>query len=182
MARAAACGWFSALAQCSTRMCRPSSGWKALATSPAAKMSGSEDRSPASTTTPLPVSRPAASASWLFGVIPTPTITASASTWLPSAIRTPLARPPATEISSTWTPNRRSAPCWRCRSAKTCATSGPSTRSSGSSAASMTVTSAPAARAAAAVSSPIHPAPMTATRDAVWKAALIWSLSAARRR
>ena len=80
MARAAACGWFSALAQCSTRMCRPSTGCRALATSPAAKMSGSEDRSAASTTTPLLSCRPAAPASWVFGVIPTPAMTVSAST------------------------------------------------------------------------------------------------------
>ena len=145
-------------------------------------MSGSEDRSRASTTMPLPTSRPAASASWVFGVIPTPTMTASAATWLPSASRTPSARPPDPVISATWTPKRRSTPCSRCRSAKTWATSRPSTRSSGSSAASRTVTSTPAARAAAAVSRPIQPAPITATRDAVWKAALIRSLSPTRRR
>ena len=40
----------------------------------------------------------------------------------------------------------------------------------------------PAARPAAVVSRPIQPAPITATRDAAAKAALIWSLSATRRR
>ena len=62
------------------------------------------------------------------------------------------------------------------------ATSRPRTRSSGSSAISSTVTSTPAARAAAVVSRPIQPAPITATRDAPWKAALIRSLSSALRR
>ena len=152
-------------------------------------MSGSEDLSRASTTTPLLVARPAASASWVFGVIPTPTMTASASTRLPSASRTPAAglplsaaRPPLSVISLTCTPNRRSTPCSRCRPANTWATSGPSTRGSGSAAASRIVTSTPAARAAAAISRPIQPAPITAIRDAVWKVALIRSLSATRRR
>ena len=154
----------------------------ALATSPAAKTSGSADRNAASTTTPLLTGRPAASASWVFGAIPTPTMTASAWMWLPSPSRTPLARPPAVVISLTCTPNRKSTPCSRCRPAKTRATSAPSTRSSGSSAASRMVTSTPAARAAAAVSRPIQPAPITATREAALKVAMSRSLSSTRRR
>ena len=47
-----------------------------------------------------------------------------------------------------------------CRSANTCATSGPSTATSGSSAFSRIVTATSASRAAAAISSPIQPAPM----------------------
>ena len=64
------------------------------------------------------------------------------------------------------TPQRRSTPCSTCRRANTAAISGPSTASSGAAACSSTVTWAPAARAAAATSSPIQPAPMTTTRDA----------------
>src|SRR5690349_9514880 len=67
MDRAAAGPPFRALAQCSTRTRRPSSGWKEFATSPAAKMSGSEVRSASSVSTPLPVSRPARAASSVVG-------------------------------------------------------------------------------------------------------------------
>ena len=144
-------------------------------------MSGSEVRSPASTAMPLPISRPAASASWVFGRDadaddhrvgldlaavgqPYPAGPAAAP-----VISLDLDAEPqvdavlAVQVGEDLRRPRR-----------------PSTRSSGSSAVSSTVTSAPAARAAAAASRPIHPAPMTATRDAVWKAALIWSLSPAR--
>ena len=54
-------------------------------------MSGSEVRSCASTRMPLSTSRPAASASPVLGVMPTPTMTASASMRLPSASSTPFA-------------------------------------------------------------------------------------------
>jgi hypothetical protein len=56
-------------------------------------MSGFEERSPASVTTPLRTSRPASSASRVLGVIPTPTMTASAGTAVgqPHAVR-PVAR------------------------------------------------------------------------------------------
>jgi hypothetical protein len=64
-------------------------------------------------------------------------------------------------ISASAVLNRKSTPCWRCSPAKTRATSGPSTRSSGSSADSTTVTATPAARAAALISRPIQPAPIT---------------------
>src|SRR5260370_32190546 len=46
--------------------------------------------------------------SWLLGVIPTPTMIASAWTRLPSASRAPPARQPDPVISATWTPKRRS--------------------------------------------------------------------------
>ena len=59
---------------------------------------------------------------------------------------------------------------------------GPSTRSSGRSAVSNTVTSQPAVRAAAAASSPIQPAPTTAIRPPFAKAALSRSLSSMVRR
>ena len=62
--------------------------------------------------------------------------------------------------------NWKSTPCARCRSAKTVATSLPRTRRSGSESISTTVTGQPAARAAAAVSSPIQPAPITTTLHA----------------
>ena len=78
MDRAAAGPPFRALAQCSTRTRRPSSGLKEFATSPAAKMSGSEVRSASSVSTPLPVSRPARAARSSLGAAPMPTTRMSA--------------------------------------------------------------------------------------------------------
>ena len=101
------------------------------------------------------------------GLTPTPATTRSA---------------PRRSSAVTGAPSRRSTPCSRCRSAKTCATVGPSTRSSGRSAVSNTVTSQPASRAAAATSSPIQPAPTTAIRPPAPKASLSRSLSSIVRR
>ena len=63
IALAATAPWRRALAQCSTRMCRPRRGLYAWAMSPAAKMSGSEVRRCSSTTIPLSILRPASAAS-----------------------------------------------------------------------------------------------------------------------
>ena len=109
--------------------------------------------------------------------MPAPTMTASAATYEASDRRTPVTRPSSPVISAICTPHRRSTPCRRCSSAKIPATRSPSTRCRGSSAISSTVTSIPAARAAAAVSSPIQPPPTIAIRRAVRKVARSRSLS-----
>ena len=113
---------------------------------------------------PLSVASPAASASATLGATPMPTTTQVGldGRRRPRAVRRP-GRPAFSIAGHLRRRVRRSTPCSRCRSAKTCATSGPSTRSSGRSSDSSTVTSAPAFRAAAAASRPIQPAPMIAT-------------------
>ena len=121
MDRAAAGPPFRALAQCSTRTRRPSSGWKEFATSPAAKMSGSEVRSASSVSTPLPISRPARAARSSLGAAPMPTTRRSAGTSAPPDVMTMPGR-----NSTAFSPNRNSTPCARCRSANTAPSSGPS--------------------------------------------------------
>src|SRR6266568_2740344 len=81
-------------------------------------MSGSLVRSPASTATPLSAARPAASASSMAGVMPTPTRARSAGRCVPSVSRTDVSRAPSPRNSRTPTPNRNPTPCARCRSAE----------------------------------------------------------------
>ena len=151
-----------AVSQCSTRIGRPSTGWSALATSPAAYTCGPEVRSLSSTLMPLSSTRPAASASSTTGVDPDADHQVGRrSTSLPSP-RVSTAPLAGSLMAATVTDVRRSTPCSRCRSANTVATSGPSTRTSGSSSASSTTTPARRSRAAEATSSPIQPPPMIA--------------------
>src|SRR5680860_388829 len=112
-------------------------------------MPGSEVRRWSSPTTPLSTASPALSATAVFGLIPTPTTSRSAST-ADSSERCTTAASPSLSIDVMVAPVRRSTPCEECRSAKICATSWPRTRSNGSSATSITVTSASAARQAEA--------------------------------
>ena len=114
--------------------------------------------------TPLSTASPAACASSTLGAAPMPTTTASAGTT--RAVGEPHSRDRAVLALDRLdlAPVRRSTPCSRCRSAKTWAIFGPSTRTSGRSSDSSTVTSAPASRAAEATSRPIQPPPMKTTR------------------
>ena len=83
-------------------------------TSPAAKMSGSEVRRCSSTTIPLSTDSPAADASSVLGVTPTPTTTRSAGIRVPSSSTTAPTRDlpvPAGSMRSTPTPRRRSTSC-----------------------------------------------------------------------
>ena len=86
--------WRRALAQCSTRMCRPRRGLYAWAMSPAAKMSGSEVRR-CSSTMPSSTLRPTSAASSARGMAPMPMMTMSASIRVPSLRMTPRSPPPA---------------------------------------------------------------------------------------
>src|SRR4029453_14934939 len=92
--RAAAGPPLRALAQCSTRTYRPKSGWKDDATSPASNTSAAEVRSAWSVTTPLSTSSPAAAASSMLGVAPTPTTTRSAGSPAGPSVTTDVTRPP----------------------------------------------------------------------------------------
>ena len=61
---------------------------------------------------------PAASASSMAGVMPTPTRARSAGRCVPSVSRTDVSRAPSPRNSRTPTPNRNPTPCARCRSAE----------------------------------------------------------------
>ena len=115
------------------------------------------------------------------GATPMPTTTKSQSTVSPPARRTRSARPEPS-IASTAVPVRRSTPWSRWIAPYTSPTSRPSTRSSGTSSCSISVTSSPFWRAEAATSAPIQPAPITATLLLASIAARSASLSAKVRR
>ena len=130
---------------------------------------------------PLLASSPAAAASWLLGVIPTPAMTPSASIRLrrPAALVGPA--PAAGDLGDLDTAAQVHAVLLvqGGEDLGGLAAEHPQQRQFRL---SSTVTARPAARAAAAVSRPIQPAPITATREEDWRAALIRSLSPTFRR
>ena len=134
------------------------------ATSPAAKMCGSDVRHWASTRTPSATASPARPASSSLGAIPMPTTTTSASMNAPPATSTPRTPPPlvamAVGVVAQWTVT----PCSRCRATSADATGAATLRPRTCGAASTTLTSWPKVRAAAATSRPMTPPPMTTSR------------------
>ena len=121
-------------------------------------------RPDASTTTPSRTCRPEASAAAVFGVMPMPITTASASKGvaLPdTSITTPS---PVVRMPSSCTPVRRSTPLSRCSPLTAWPIAVPRMRASGTGTDSNTVTATPAAAAVAAISRPMKPAPTMASR------------------
>ena len=100
------------------------------------------------------------------GATPTPTSTTSAAIVRPSARTSsrPARRRPRAARRRPTTPSSTRTPSLRCRSANQPPSRGPSTCASGTSAASISVTSTPRPRAVAATSWPTKPAPTIASR------------------
>ena len=129
--------------------------------SPAAKMSGTEVRIPASTQTPplLPSRQPAFSAISVLPFTPAAMMTRSASSARPSERTTPSARP-SPVISATPTPVRTLTPQRSSSPIRTSENSGSMLLMSWGSF-STSVTSSPRARRFSALSSPMKPPPIT---------------------
>ena len=149
----------SATTQCSMRAASPEtcSGYRAI--SPAAKMPGELVCSVSSTTTPLSVLMPAASANVVRGETPTPSMTRSASTECPSARSTRSRR-----IAREAVFMRKRTPCCSCR--RRIKLPRPlglqNLVPSGIASCAMIDTSSPRWRSEAATSRPIKPQPITA--------------------
>ena len=156
----------------SSRRLRPAQGLGATATSPAARMWGSDVRHWASTSTPPSQARPASRASSSLGTRPTPSTMVSHASALPSASKTserisapsaPSAPSAARAKPRTPAPSNTRTPWARCSANRYADTSAGTVRSHKRLCVSTTTTSAPCWRAVAATSRPIQPPPTTTT-------------------